>query len=445
MLAPQRRVLMLELNEINFDFVRYYCNQGKLSRFADLLNRHRLVITRSETHYEHLEPWIQWVTAHTGLTFAEHRVFRLGDIINTDLDQVWEQLERRGVRVGAVSPMNAKNRLTSPAFFIPDPWTNTTLSASPAVARLFGVIKRAVSGNADASGIDLAGAMTLLRGVVRFARPRSWPQYLSVALSSLRGAPWRRALFLDRLLADLFISLVRDTRAEFATLFLNAGAHIQHHYMYSSAAYSGPHTNPNWYVRTNNDPVFEVLDLYDRVVGDVINEFPEARIMIATGLHQDPHCDLSFYWRLTDHAGFLKKHRISFERVDPLMSRDFLITFRSADQALKAARILGAMVSGDGRPLFEVDNRGSTLFVMLVYPADIPADFRYYVDGQEHRGLRSDVAFVAIKNGQHNGIGYFLDTGAGASAPAEIPLADLAAIVRCAVLGNPQNITACVS
>jgi hypothetical protein len=36
------------------------------------------------------------------------------------------------------------------------------------------------------------------------------------------------------------------------------------------------------------------------------------------------------------------------------------------------------------------------------------------------------VVFVAIKNGHHNGIGYFLDTGSRATAQGEpIPLSEL--------------------
>ena len=34
-------------------------------------------------------------------------MFRLGDVVNTDIEQIWERLERRGLSVGAISPMNA--------------------------------------------------------------------------------------------------------------------------------------------------------------------------------------------------------------------------------------------------------------------------------------------------------------------------------------------------
>ena len=48
--------------------------------------------------------------------------------------------------------------------------------------------------------------------------------------------------------------------------------------------------------------MLEAYTLYDRIVGQVERAFPDARLMLATGLHQDPHREVTFYWRLKDHA-----------------------------------------------------------------------------------------------------------------------------------------------
>jgi len=66
----------------------------------------------------------------------------------------------------------------------------------------------------------------------------------------------------------------------------------------------------------------------------------------------------------------------------------------------------------DRLPLFQVDNRGVDLFVTLTYPREISTGFEITVGGETLSGLDQDVIFVALKNGQHNGTGYFLDTGA---------------------------------
>lgn len=418
------QVLMIELNEINFEQVEAYGRHGELPELNGLIEAHGVTETTSETEYEDLEPWIQWVSAHTGKSLDQHGVFRLGDIVGTDIDQIWEQLESQGLKVGAISPMNAKNRCSNAAFFVPDPWTPTAVTGGTILRKMYGAIAQAVNDNAQ-DRLAKSSLAWLLTGLLRYARPSSYPVLAGLVRDAARGRSWAKALILDQLLADVFLSEVRRRQPDFASLFLNAGAHVQHHYMFSSAVYAGPHSNPDWYVAKDLDPVLDVYGLYDRIVGDVRRSFPEARLMLATGLHQDPYHAPTFYWRLKSHASFLRKLEIVFERVEPRMSRDFIIYCRTPEEAKDAERRLMQVTGQDREPLFEVDNRGTDLFVMLVWPHDIPVDFRYLVGNEQHGGLRDDVAFVAIKNGGHNGVGYFLDTGASRPATARMPLTDL--------------------
>lgn len=434
--SPSRQpLLFLELNEVNFDYLIGYVRAGRLPAFSRLLASHGYVRTESETQYEHLEPWIQWVTAHTGLTFSEHGVFRLGDIVNHDIPQVWEVLERHGISVGAISPMNAKNRLRRPAFFVPDPWTRTTVSAGPVLARLYEAIAQAVNDNSSAR-VSVASALNLLRGFLTFSAPANWPRYMWLLVTAKRR-PWRKAMFLDLLLTDVFCREVTRTKPEFSSLFLNAAAHIQHHYLFSSAVYDGANENPDWYVNSDHDPVFEVYKLYDQILSAVVRQVPAARIMIGTALHQNPHESSTFYWRLVDHAAFLRLVGVQFEEVQPRMSRDFLVVFKDAASAAHAERVLKSVVTGDDVVLFEVDNRGHELFVVLAYPQDVSPDQGFRVGAQNFEGLRSHVAFVAIKNGEHSGTGYFVDTGMCLADNHEaIPLSRIPTLVCQAMLGE---------
>lgn len=402
-----KRLLVLELNELNFEFVEHYARRGELPTFGRLMQAHGYARTSSETVYERIEPWIQWFTVHTGLPYGEHKVFRLGDGAEASARQIWEELSARGLRVGAFSPMNAGNRLAEPAFFVPDPWTRTSVAAPALMRRAYEAICQAVGDNAEGR-IDASSAARLVLGLAAYSRPSNWPQYLRLGVLGLRRH-WPRAVFLDRFLADCFIRLWKRTRPDFATLFLNGAAHLQHHYLFNSAAYQGPYRNPSWYLPPGVDPVLEIYRLYDRIVDECLRLDPNLRVMMATGLHQDPVDEPVFYWRLRDHAGFLRKLGCEFERVEPRMSRDFLVVCANAAQASNTGKILKAQKAPDGVPLFEVDNRGVTLFATLSYPHDIPA------------ALADDVVFVAIKNGRHNGIGYFLDTGARA-APQDAPI-----------------------
>jgi hypothetical protein len=419
-------LILIEFNEINFDFVRLYAADGRLPNFKTMIDEHGVSETTSEDSYAHLEPWIQWVTAHTGKAFDEHRVFRLGDFVRSQVPQIWEQLEDCGLKVGAISPMNAANRLAKPAFFVPDPWTTTEVAARPVLTRLYRAIVQAVNDNAQGK-LAARTVFDLLGGFLAYAAPSNYLTYTRLATGG-SARSWYRSMFLDLLLADVFIAEHRRTGPDFASLFLNAGAHIQHHYMFCAAPYRGPHRNPEWYVRPGEDPVFDVYSLYDRILGRVRHAMPRARLMLATGLHQNPQETLTFYWRLREHDKFLRKIGVSFQRVEPRMSRDFLVVCSSDAEAGVASARLREAQAADGTPLFEVDNRGSDVFVMLTYPGDIKKGFGIRVGNESFGDFDADVAFVAIKNGEHNGIGYFIDSGERAPvAPARFPLADLPA------------------
>jgi hypothetical protein len=421
-LEPQ--AILLELNEVNFDFVRRYASRGLLPAFASVMKQHGVAETTSEAEYEYLEPWIQWVTAHTGLTFEQHQVFRLGDIVGRGIEQVWEKLEAAGVDVGAISPINASNRTRRSPFFVPDPWTQTPVSGSWVLRQVSRALSQAVGENAQ-QRMTPATLMRLALGLAAHFRISTIGELTSHALRRSEE-PWRAVLFLDRLLADVFVRQWRKHKPGFATLFLNGAAHIQHHYMFSSSVYDGARRNPDWYVKPSADPLLDVYRLYDRILADVQRLPGSPRIMIATGLHQDPHPIEQYYYRLKDHEQFLRRLQLPFASVEARMSRDFTIYCATSEDATRCAEGLAALHDTGGAALFEVDNRGHDLFVMLTYPKEIARGF-VYSDGRRALGdLADDVVFVALKNGEHNGIGYFLDTGAPPAAPgASFPLTQL--------------------
>jgi hypothetical protein len=417
-------LILVELNEVNFEFVEHYARRGQLPAFQRLIGTHGYARTRSEEAYEQIEPWIQWVTVHTGKPYAEHKVFRLGDGPRAGIVQIWEQMEKKGLRVGAFSPMNAGNALEQAAFFVPDPWTRTEVSAPPLMRAAYQAICQAVGDNAEGR-ITPRSALQLLAGLLSYSRVRNWPRYFTDAMGGLRNH-WPRAVFLDRFLADCFLDLWRRTRPDFSSVFFNGAAHLQHHYLFNSSAYGGPYRNPTWYLPAGIDPVLEIYRLYDRMLADCLALEPRPRLMLATGLHQDPVDEPEFYWRLRDHAKFLKSAGCDFTSVEPLMSRDFLVNCAGREQAAATAARLASGRAADGLPLFEVDNRGETLFVTLAYPREIKPGLAATFDGVAVADLADAVVFVALKNGHHNGIGYFLDSGArSAPGDAPIPLTEL--------------------
>ena len=64
----KKNLLVIQLNELNFDYAKYYIekyNLGNLNKLIKLNNCQ----TSSEIKYECLEPWIQWYSFYSNKTF----------------------------------------------------------------------------------------------------------------------------------------------------------------------------------------------------------------------------------------------------------------------------------------------------------------------------------------------------------------------------------------
>ena len=401
------KTILLGLNELNFEYIKFYSKKGLLPNFNTIFTNYNVVETQSEDEYKLLEPWIQWATVHTGKTFAEHQIFRLGDMVNSDENQLFESIESRGYSVGAVSPFNAKNELKNPAFFVPDPWTITKVSGNWLVKALYKAVHQSVNDNASGK-LSISTLATLAIGVLRVVPLKRYPEYLKYFLN--RKRPGTKAVILDGLLADTFMFLFKKHKPDFSNLFLNSGAHIQHHYLFNSEAYDGEFSNPDWYCEKDYDPLIIILKQYDRIIGDLLKS--DINLLLATGLHQQPHNNLTFYWRINKHEEFT--HKLGLDGVDqvlPRMSRDFLIEFNSVENASKGEQILNSFVMDKDRlKVFNVDNRGKSLFVELIYSSEITEgdSVSSTTTNLVIKNFKNLISFVAIKNGEHNGVGYFV-------------------------------------
>ena len=398
------KLILLELNEINFDIVKKYVDSGEsLPGFKKIIQE-GLVETYAEEKYNELEPWIQWPSVHTGLKYNQHGVFRLGDFVNSTNEQFFEKVEALGFSVGAVSPMNASNRLKNPAYFIPDPWTKTECDENFLNKKISSAISQAVNDNSK-SKLTMSTLATLCLAFFARVRIRRYLPMAIYALSALKK-PWRRALFLDMFLHEMHLDLLKKKNPDFSTLFLNAGAHIQHHYFFNSRFIkSEQHTNPSWYIKEEHDPVLEMIRIYDSIILD-ITKLKKTDIILATGLSQEPYKKLKYYYRLNNHKEFLEKINIKFTSVTPRMTRDFLVSFKSNEDALEAEKKLSEIVVDDHIKLFnEIDNRGKDIFVVLTYPNEIKDETTISLRKTSIK-LKKLVNFVAIKNGEHKSKGF---------------------------------------
>lgn len=401
----KKKLIFIQFNEINFDLLEKYCDKYNFFYLKKILRMNHLT-TISENKYEFLEPWIQWLSVYTGKSADEHKIFRLGDVKqlrNTNL--IFEKIERKGFSVGCIAPMNATNQLKKPSYFISDPWTNTVNDKSYWSNKVAKLINKLVNNNSSGK-ISLIDLLNFLLIIIRFTRVFKYKLLISVIFKSIKRK-WYRALLLDFILNEIHINFLKKHKPNLSSIFFNAGAHIQHHYLFfSEFNKSNLQINVSWYLNNKYDPIFDVMKFYNQIFKDYFNFF-NSDLLIATGLSQEPLKKLIFYYRLKNHVNFLNKIKINYLNVLPRMSRDFLINFSNEHDAKIAENIFKNAFEVKSKSLVfeEVDNRGKSLFISLTYGEEIKKNMEIMINNSKIK-FYEYVNFVAIKNGLHNGKGY---------------------------------------
>ena len=393
------RLRLIELNEANIELILKYIEKYNLTGLRAVLNSNAFETT-SETKYDLLEPWIQWVSVHTGKNAEDHGVFRLGDITKFQGSQVFEKLEAKGYCVGSIGAINAENRLCNPSYFIPDPWTDTPSDSAFWSEIIATSVKDLVNQNSAGNG-KIASYLWFGLALLRFFRIKNLALYIRLLINS-RSRPWSKALLLDVFNVDLYLKLESKKRSDFSVLFLNSLAHIQHHYLLRSEFLTPKGAMSDI---SQHDPIKDALMTFDKLIPQLFVSESEVETLIATGLSQTPYPAEKYYYRLKFPAKFFASFGIEPLKVQQRMSRDMEVFFAdSKDQAVFSDVI--ASIKCNGLPLFgDLEKREGSTFLSLTYPNKIDDDDKA-VHNNTSINLSDEVAFVAIKNGEHCQKGY---------------------------------------
>lgn len=446
-----RRVVRLELNEVSRPILDVMSREGSIPGFTALDRDLGCIRTTSEVAYEHLEPWIQWATVHSGKSYAEHGIFRLGDARDHRHDQTWELLSDRGIESAILGSMNTFRGRARGGMFLPDPWSKENDAHPESLRALWALISRRVQGHA----VSPASLRDVVAGAAAALRMRVSPRLAATIAAQLvrqrldRRQSWRLAGHFDDFLAGLFQHVLRTSSYGFYTLFLNAVAHYQHHHwrQFDRAGFDTSIETPD--CRPGDDPIRFGYRLYDRIVRDVRAACDDGStlLVVASGLSQTKHLDDEAqggmnYWRLRDHRGFAAKLGIAPEDVFPMMSRDWQVVIRGNEARLLRARAAIEGVRLNGERLFQVDRtQPHELFVETAVTRAV-SDRTAIVDG-ERRALgdfHDTFVRIAVKSGHHVGTGVLWVSDPAARGLTEVPLSSLHQLTLDALDDRPHAV-----
>src|SRR5215472_10401467 len=203
----QTSVIMIEFNELSPSLMNRFMSEGKLPHFSRFYRESRIYTTDAEERPPYLNPWIQWVTVHSGLPYSEHHVFHLGDGHRFEEKRVWDLLSEAGLRVWVCGSMNVRYDEPLNGSLLPDPWTSEIGPYPKSLLPYIQFVRRNVQEHTNPEfSLGVADFFKFLTFMITHGLSAS--TIYSIAEEMVRefvtGQTWKRAVLLDKLQWDLF-------------------------------------------------------------------------------------------------------------------------------------------------------------------------------------------------------------------------------------------------
>ena len=235
-MPTKRAVIVLEFNELSPVLMQRFIDAGHLPGFRRLRDEAGIWTTDAGERPPFLEPWIQWITVHSGQRYAEHGVFNLDEGHRASAPRIWDVLSAAGLDSWICGSMNvAAARRASGAGSSPIRGPPTCRRRPDALLPYFDFVRRHVLEYTNEQVPVTNADRAALRGLHGTARTLRHDRMGHRAAARGRAARARAPggggrLLLDRLQFDLFRWHWRRARPAFSTFFLNSTAHFQHFY-----------------------------------------------------------------------------------------------------------------------------------------------------------------------------------------------------------------------
>ncbi len=413
-------VILIEFNELVPALLDRFMNEGCLPNFSRFHSQSHVYTTDAQENPPVLEPWIQWLTVHSGMNYDQHKVFHLGDGRNLAQSCLATLLSDAGYRVGVFGSMNTNyGRLNG--YFMPDPWDK---AGQPSPAWLTPYFTAVATQVQESTRDETVGKNQLVALGWFLAKNGLRPATAWDVLRQLagewkdKGVRWRRAMLLEALQYDVFRSLNRRFRAQFSTFFANSTAHFQHYFWRDMAPEEFDTPVPKDNHPSLAGAIREGYIAMDRLLGRFMADSPKALLIMATGLSQQPWTDTTkCTFRPKDFGEFLKLVGIDPTscKLKPVMAEQFHLDFPTEAEADQALDKLQALRLGDRELMYVSQNKSSLFAGCKIFDASAkgrefsladgtsrPFDDVFYMLGTLRSGRHHPDGCLWFRTGEHH-------------------------------------------
>jgi hypothetical protein len=447
-------LILLEFNELVPRLVDKFMAEGALPNFARLHREAEIHTTEADEDHPYLEPWIQWITVHSGIPYREHRIHDLGDGEKLNAPNIWDVVSDAGDSVWVCGAMNASYKKPLNGWVLPDPWT-VKVAPQPA-AELTPYFKFISAHVTDYMSKKVPlGISDYLRFVAFMVSHGLSPETAkTIALQLVnerfdKKVGWKRAAILDRMQFDLFRSVYQRIKPRLATFFINSTAHYQHVYWRDMEPEHFQIQPDAGHRAAHEKSILFGYQAMDRLVGEALAlAGPDTTVAFCTALSQQP-CTIyeekggKTFFRARDFTQFLAAVGITAPcKVAPVMSQQFHLDFESEEAARDAeAKLTSMEMPGRGKVMYVV-RKGASVFAGCTISRAVDQNDRIEFLGSDRSARFFDLFYAVdfLKSGMHHRDGMlWIRTPARRHFvnPEKVPLVQVAPTLL-QLLGLPQ-------
>ncbi len=429
-----RRVLFLEMNELTWTIIDPLIKTGSLPNFARMKRESAWAAPDSVERPPHLDPWITWVTVHTGVDRSVHGANVLEQDASTiNADRTWDYVSRAGKSVGIFGSIGAYPPPPLAGFVVPGPFApgNEVFPAYVApVQELNRMYTQIHHKNArGGSAVDLAKLGFQLLGLG--LSPRTCARITKqLALEKVDPSQhWRRVALQPLVNFDFFEKLYRRYRPHYATWHTNHAAHYMHHYWraWDDSKFLAP--SPEDEKRKYAEAVPYGYQICDELLGRFLSLVDDDTVVVvATSMGQQPYVSELFpegriVVRFKDMPAAIELLGIEgVTEMVPTMVPQWNLRIPADRNRARAKRLFeDARVEGGVRAnAFSVEENGD---ILTVTPGGLDKrdpSLRYFFPGAKHAkagGHALEELFVCDtptpKQGMHHPTGVLFVRGKG--------------------------------
>lgn len=430
-MAKPHRVLFVEFNEISWDVIDRLTKErgpGYLPNLNRLRQRGTWGAPAALERPPNLDPWITWVTVHTGVTQDVHGAKVLEQDAATVLSpRSWEYAELGGKSIGVFGSIGSFPPRTRKGFVVPGPFAPTSDTDPPELRPIQDLNRQQTQAHGTSRGEqsvmqNIRTALTLFR----FGLSLRTCGAIAAQLVRERFNPkarWRRVVLQPLLNFDFFQHLYRSRRPDFATWHSNHAAHFMHHYWrawssegFRSESSAEERRNYGEAVPVGYKVCDQLLGRFMRLIDD------DTTLIVCSSMGQQPYVsDLyqqgKVILKLTDVVNFLQRigARGVTEIVPTMVPQINLRVPDPADRAELAQKITGIQrIIGDVRESgFAQETNGEIVTMTPLGLTQARPGIEYLLPGDARVPLESlfTVDAPTVKQGMHHPVGMFAAIG----------------------------------